>query len=184
MAANAPDIYVALLRGINVGGKNSLPMKDLTAIFTAAGCKDVKTYIQSGNVVFRAAPAVVKTLTKKISAAIEKQHGLRIPVVLFSFQELAAAVKQNPFATKASDEKVLHMYFLGEEPAKEKIAGLDTNRSLGDSFHAKGRSIYLHLPQGMARTKLTNVYFDKQLGTICTARNWTTTLKLLAMMQE
>ena len=184
MPVDASTVNLALLRGINVGGKNKLPMKDLAAIFAGAGCADVRTFIQSGNVIFRATPAVLKNLGPKVSAAIEKQFGLRIPIVLLSRQELAAGVKSNPFAVKGADEKALHLYFLGNAASKENIASLDAGRSPGDSFHVKGRSIYLHLPQGMARTKLTNAYFDKQLGTVSTARNWATTLKLLAMMQE
>ena len=184
MAANAPDVYVALLRGINVGGKNSLPMKELAALFTAAGCKDVKTYIQSGNVVFRASPAVVKTLAKKISAGIEAGFGMKIPVVILSAEEMQRAVKGNPYLKEANPNLIaLHVLFLADEAAADAAKKLDAMRSYPDRFHVKGRSIYLHLPNGGARTKLTNAYFDKALATVTTQRNWATTLKLLEMMQ-
>src|SRR5581483_3195326 len=97
--------YVALLRGINVGGKNLLPMKELAAMFERAGCSEVRTYIQSGNVVFAASASVVKTLAEKIGAQIEKQFGFRAPVVLRSADELRAAIRDNPYVKKVDDHK-------------------------------------------------------------------------------
>lgn len=175
--------YVALLRGINVGGKNTLPMKDLAAMFAAAGCTDVRTYIQSGNVVFGASAAVARKLPDQIAKAIEKRFGYRVPVIVRTSDELALAIRDNPFLKPGADEKPLHIYFLAESPGAAAIATLDPNRSAPDVFHVKGREIYLHLPNGMARTKLTNAYFDSKLKTVSTARNWATVQKLLEMMK-
>lgn len=139
MAAKSTETYVALLRGINVGGKNKLPMKELAAMFIAAGCKDVKTYIQSGNVVFRAMPAAVKTLAKKIAAAIEAEFGLKIPVVLFSLAEMQQAVKGNPYLKEMSPEdKALHVMFLEAAAVADAIKKLDAARSHPDRFQVKG----------------------------------------------
>ena len=176
--------HVALLRGINVGGKNILPMKDLAAMFVAAGCADVRTYIQSGNVVFSAPARVVRKLPDQITRAIEKRFGYRIPVIVRTSDELARAIRDNPFLSPGADEKPLNIYFLADAPAAAAIAGLDPNRSTPDAFHVRGREIYLHLPNGMARTKLTNAYFDSKLSTISTARNWATVQKLLEMMED
>jgi uncharacterized protein (DUF1697 family) len=175
---------VALLRGINVGGKNILPMKDLAAMFVAAGCTGVRTYIQSGNVVFSAPAAVVHQLPDRISKAIEKRFGYRIPVIVRTSNDLARAIRDNPFLKPGVDEKPLHIYFLADLPVAAAIAALDANRSAPDVFHVRSCEIYLHLPNGMARTKLTNAYFDSKLNTISTARNWATVQKLLAMMEE
>ncbi len=89
----------------------------------------------------------------------------------------------NPFLKAGADLKALHVYFLAAAPNARAIAGLDLARSAPDVFDVRGQEIYLHLPNGMARTKLTNAYFDSKLSTTCTARNWTTVLKLAEMMQ-
>jgi uncharacterized protein (DUF1697 family) len=175
--------HVALLRGINVGGNNALPMKDLAQMFSDAGCKAVRTFIQSGNVIFDA-PAGAPGIGDAVKAKIEKRYGYRIPVVIRTSEQLLKTIRGNPFLKAGADEKTLHVYFLADSPKANAVAGLDPGRSAPDAFHVRGQEIYLHLPNGMARTKLTNAYFDSKLSTICTARNWATVLKLAAMMAE
>ena len=174
--------HVALLRGINVGGKAKLPMKELAAIFRAAGATSIETYIQSGNVVFEAGGSgegAAEGCVAAVTTEIARVYGYPGRIVLRSAEELRKAYKLNPFAGAA--EEALHVYFLAEWPEKTAVQGLDGERSPGDSFVVKGREIYLHLPQGMARTKLTNVYFDAKLGTVSTARNWKTVGTLVEM---
>ena len=175
-------IYVALLRGINVAGNNMLPMKDLARMFAAAGCTNVRTYIQSGNVIFDA-PRGASGIADKITAGIETRFGFRIPVILRTSAELRKIILDNPFITAGVEQKWLHVYFLAGTPNAGAIAGLDASRSAPDAFQVRGQEIYLHLPNGMGRTKLTNAYFDSRLSTTCTARNWATVLKLYEMMQ-
>ncbi len=176
--------YVALMRGINVGGKNMLPMKDLAAMFVAEGCTRVSTYIQSGNVVFSATPKVLVGLSGKITGRIAKKFGYQIPVVVRSADELANAIRGNPFLKSGADEKTVFLAFLGNDvPSMDAVAGLDANRSPGDLFHVQDREIYLHLLNGAGKTKLTNAYFDSKLKTISTLRNWATVQKILAMME-
>ena len=175
--------YVALLRGINVGGKHLLPMKQLVEMFTEAGCVNVRNYIQSGNIIFTAPPKVVQGLPALMSKDIEQRFGFSAPVILRTREELAKVARRNPFLKAGLPESTLHVYFLADEPNAAAIKNLDSNRSPGDRFHVAGREIYLHLPNGMARTKLTSAYFDSKLSTIATARNWATVLKLLEMMQ-
>lgn len=174
--------HVALLRGINVGGKNPLPMKDLVRLFEAAGGENVQTYIQSGNVIFDA-PAAASKVGDTVSAAIEKRFGYRIPLILRTAPQLQKVIGGNPFLKAGVDPKWLHVYFLANAPSASAMAGLDPARSAPDAFQALGQEIYLHLPHGMARTKLTNAYFDSKLGTVATARNWATVLKLAELMQ-
>jgi len=176
--------YAALLRGINVGGKHTLPMKQLIEMFSEAKCVNVRTYIQSGNVIFTASPKVVKALPVLVGKKIEERFGFSAPVVLRSREELAATVRNNPYLKKGLPETTLHVYFLADMPSAAAVKGLDPQRSAPDAFHVLGREIYLHLPNGMGRTKLTNGYFDLKLSTIATARNWATVLKLLEMMQS
>src|SRR3954452_11607919 len=97
---------VALLRGINVGGKNKLPMKELVAMFVEAGCKDVCNFIQSGNIIFRARARVSAKLPDLIAKAIKPKFGFGAPVVLRTFEEMRAVVSSNPYLTKNADENL------------------------------------------------------------------------------
>lgn len=173
--------WVALLRGINVGGKNPLPMKELAGIFADSGCENVRTYIQSGNVIFDPGRRQ-SDVAAIVSREIKRRFGYSIPVVLRTSEEVAEVIRQNPFLASGADPKALHVYFLAQPPMATAIAGLDAGRSKPDVFHVSGREIYLHLPNGMGRTKLTNAYFDSKLATTCTARNWATILKLGELM--
>lgn len=176
--------YVALLRGINVGGKNKLPMKELKAIFLDAGCSDVDTFIQSGNVVFRAPAALAKRLPRAVADAVSGRFGLRVPVVMRSAEELRRAVDANPFVAASLDSDLLHIAFLVDAPKPAQVAALDPNRSPADRFEVRGRDVYLYFPNGVSGSKLTNDYLDSRLGTTSTLRNWRTTLKLLELAES
>jgi uncharacterized protein (DUF1697 family) len=180
---NRGDVYVALLRGVNVGGKNRLPMKGLAAMFAEAGCTDVVTYIQSGNVVFRATEACAARLPAAISKAVADRLGFRAPVVMRTAGELRAVARGNPFlrgGTSAEAES-LQVMFLANRPSSAGVAALDPERSPPDEFQVKGREIYLRCPNGVGRSRLTNEYFDSKLATTSTMRNWRTVLKLVEM---
>lgn len=173
--------HAALLRGINVSGKNMLPMKDLAGMFVAAGCRDVATYIQSGNVVFSAPAAVLKKLSQTISQRIADDFGHKVPVIIRSHEQIAAVIRENPFLKAGEVEKSLHVVFLADLPAANAVAKLDPQRSPPDRFIVAGQDIYLHLPNGAGQSKLTNAWLDSKLSTISTARNWNTVMKLFEM---
>jgi len=173
--------HVALLRGINLGGKNKLPMRELAAMFDDAGCGEVRTYIQSGNVVFDATARVAKTIPVAVAAAIRARFKLEVPVLVRTAAEMEAVVRDNPFLARGADVDTLHVMFLAGEPSAAQVAALDPARSPGDSFEVRGREVYLALPNGVARSKLTNAWFDSKLGTISTGRNWRTVQKLLEL---
>jgi uncharacterized protein (DUF1697 family) len=170
--------HVALLRGINVGGRNRLPMKDLAMVFTDAGCGDVETYIASGNVLFTAPDELYTRIATVISEAIERSRQLCVAVVTRTGGELAAAAERNPWDNSDTDPKALHVAFLADSPSPESVATLEPNRSPSDDFAVSGREIYLRCPNGMGRSRLTNNYFEARLGTACTVRNWRTVRKL------
>lgn len=174
-----PSAQLALLRGINVGGKNILPMRDLAVMFEEAGCENVRTFIQSGNVIFNSASSVSRRLAGVVASRIEERFGYKAPVVLRTAQQLREVVSNNPFPHA---EDILHVMFLADLPDAAKSAALDPNRSSPDRFIVRGRDIYLHLPNGAAKTKLSNAWFDSKLSTVSTLRNWRTVTKLLAMM--
>ena len=182
--------YVALLRGINVGGKQMLPMAALSKMLADADCTDVRTYIQSGNVVFSATPACAKQIPQRIAAQIKKSFGFEPPIIMRSADELQSIIADNPFLksrTNRADEDHLHVAFLSDAPLKSNLAALDPNRSPDDTFAFRtpgNREIYLHLPNGVARTKLSNAWFDSKLKTISTMRNWRTVLKLNEMTSK
>lgn len=173
---------MALLRGINLGGKNRIAMVDLAAMLAEIGCIDVKTYIQSGNAVFAASPAIAKGLPDELTAAIARRLGLRVPVVVRSAKELADTAGNNPFLRRGVDTKALHVAFLARVPAPGGVAALDPGRSPGDSFEVRGRDVYLWTPNGVGRSRLTTDYFDRTLATTSTLRNWNTVQTLLAML--
>ena len=180
-SAKPPAKHVALLRGINVGGKNMLPMKELVGLFSAAGCGEVATYIQSGNIVFCAEDKVVKQLDRVIAKQVEERFGLKVPVVLRTASELDAVIRGNPFLKAGAAEEMLHVLFLADRPSADLVAGLDPSRSAPDEYVVVGRDIYAKLVTGAAKTKLTNAYFDSKLKTVSTMRNWRTVLKLAEM---
>ena len=173
--------YVALLRGVNVGGKNRLPMADLRDIFTAAGCAAVQTYIQSGNVMFEVEQDLAERVPEIVTRAIRRQFGYETAVVMRSSEELQRVVASNPFDT-SGDPRFLHVAFLGDAPGAKAVSRLDPQRSPPDAFAVRGRHVYLHYPNGVARSKLTNEYLAAQLQTASTMRNWRTVLKLLEMV--
>jgi len=175
MSSNA---YVALLRGINVGGHNKLPMKSLASMFERAGCGHVSTYIQSGNVVFTAGAALAARIPELIKQSIIEEFGYEIPIVTRTAAELDDIVAANPYARAGIDERELHVAFLADQPAATAVAALDPNRSPPAEFVVHGCEIYLRYPEGLARTKLTNAYFDSRLATTSTVRNWKTTLRV------
>lgn len=175
---------VALLRGINVGGNNMLPMVELIAFFKTAGASEVRSYIQSGNVVFHAPPRLATKIADAVRKSVAERFGFDIPIVIRTLEQMEETSNENPFLKEGSVEKNLHVLFLADVPEAASVGKLDPNRSSPDRFHVRGRDVYLDLPNGAGRTKLTNAYFDSKLATISTGRNWATVCKLLHMMRD
>ena len=169
---------VALLRGVNVGGKHKLPMAELVALLQGLGCGDVRTYIQSGNALF-AQPKNTVT-TEQISEAIAARFGFDVPVVLRTQAELRAVLDACPFPVEGLDPKLLHVGFLTAEPAAERISALDPARWGPDELRVVGANAYLWYPSGSGRSKLTAPVVDRALGVTMTARNWRTVGELFA----
>jgi uncharacterized protein (DUF1697 family) len=176
--------FVALLRGINVGGRAMIPMPELKSLLASMGLADVSTYIQSGNVVFssptRDAPALAGAIEERIAEAF----GVSTTVLLRTPAELAEIAGSNPFLGREADLTKLHVVFLSASPAAGAVGELDPERSPPDEFSVRGREIYLHLPNGAGRSKLTVDYFEKRLGVRATARNWKTLTKLIELTQN
>jgi uncharacterized protein (DUF1697 family) len=172
-------VLVALLRGINVGGRSTLPMPALKASLEALGHSDVVTYIQSGNVVFASAS---KDPGQEIEERIADDFGLSVTVVVRTPAELRRIVKANPFP-QVKEGKKLHVVFLAGKPTKAAADALDPDRSPLDELVLKGRELYVHYPNGQGRSKLTNDWIEKTLGVRGTSRNWNTVLKLVELTE-
>jgi uncharacterized protein (DUF1697 family) len=174
---------VALLRGINVGSRNRIGMPDLVKLFTEAGCRDVTTFIQSGNVVFRASAAAAAKASVAVTRALAERFAVKSPIIVRTAGELAAVAKANPFLNAGEDPEAdsHHVAFLSETPTAAQLAALDPARSPPHRFAVVGREIYLTFPGGLADTKLTNQYFDSKLKSISTMRNWRTVSKLVEL---
>lgn len=169
-------IYVALLRGINVGGKNSLPMQDLRNILASLNCERAKTYIQSGNAVFRSADGQ-ESLSSKIEEAVKKQFGFSPKVLLLSIEGYRSILLKNPFPEAVSDPKSLHVSFLSAKPAAPDISEMHALKSPTEDFQLLENAFYLHAPDGIGRSKLAGKV-ERCLGVEATGRNWRTASKL------
>lgn len=151
-------------------------MKALKALFEGLGLTDVTTYVQSGNVVFRANEDPSPTA---LEAAIEEEFGIDVTVLLRTHKELAAVVEANPFLRgDGVDRSRLHVTFVAEKPANDALAGVDAARCAPDEFRLIRREIYLHVPNGYGRSKLSNDLFERRLRLRATTRNWNTVTKL------
>jgi uncharacterized protein (DUF1697 family) len=170
--------YVALLRGINLGARNKVSMPDLRALFESLGAEDVETYVQSGNVVFRSRDNAGK-LTESIEKRIGRDLGLSVTVLLRTRQQLAKVFAGNPFAADKREPTKLHVTFLAANPDPARVRKLDPKRAEPDEFRVVGQEVYLHCPNGYGKSKLTNAYFEEQLGVAATTRNWKTVTKLV-----
>lgn len=175
--------YIALFRGINVGGNAVLPMKELAALLGTLGAQEVKTYIQSGNAVFRMRDKDPRALSKRISAAIKKSHGFEPQVFLLELGELENAMAANPFPEAESEPKTLHVNFLASVPEKPGLKALERVRADRERFVVKGRIFYLHAPDGIGRSKLA-ANAESLLGVSMTSRNWRTVRTMMEMAKE
>lgn len=173
--------YIALFRGINVGGRNSLLMKELVAIMEVDGYTNIKTYIQSGNVVFESTRTRVKSFPSSIGESIKTKYGFKPQIMVLTDAELRSAAALNPFPEAAKEPKSLHLHFLADTPQNPDFQTLNQLKTDNESFKLIGKLFYLHAPDGIGRSKLA-ANAEKLLGVQATARNWNTIAKLLELI--
>ncbi|MGK5521438.1 DUF1697 domain-containing protein [Micromonospora sp. URMC 107] len=175
------DRWVALLRGVNVGGAK-VAMADLRRLVTGLGHDDVKTYLQSGNVVFGSRVRDAGALARGIERAIADELGLTVPVLVRSGRELAAVAGGNPYADREDDPTRLLVVFLATAPGRSAVAALAAPGGENVAFTVAGREVYLHYPDGgYGRSKFTNNHLEKKLGVVATTRNWRSVRTLAEM---
>ncbi len=172
------NTWVALLRGVNVGGNNILPMKELKALLAGLGFCGVQTYIQSGNCVFQYEDADAALITQRIEDAIDQAFGFRPPVLVISAAALTAAINANPYPD--ADPKTVQLFFLFAPAPNADLAALEALRAETEQYHLTDPVFYLHAPDGIGRSKLV-AKLDKFIPAQKTARNLRTALKLQDM---
>jgi uncharacterized protein (DUF1697 family) len=178
-------VIISMLRGVNVGGHNKIKMDVLRGLYESLGLRDVQTYVQSGNVVFRAKERNLATLGNKIENAIERSFGFRPVVVLRTPAELRDVIARNPFAKRSGIEPgKLLVTFLASHPAAETLEQVLKIKADPEEIHVDGREVYIYFPNGMGRPKLSWVTVEKKLKTSGTGRNWNSVTKLLEMAEK
>jgi uncharacterized protein (DUF1697 family) len=176
--------YIAMLRGINVSGHKVIKMELLRGSLTALGFSNVKTYVQSGNIIFDAPKDSPASLSRKIEQKILHDFGFPVPVFLRTSKEMQETIQRNPFLKIPSiDHSKLHVTFLSDMAPKTALEQLQPLVIKPEQFHITGRDIYLYCPNGYGRTKLSNSAIEKRLSIGATTRNWKTANTLLAMAQ-
>ena len=175
------NTYIALFRGINVGGNNILPMKGLKEILETMGCEDIKTYIQSGNVVFHIQQEKPNKMAEEIGQKIFENYGFEPKVLLLQLADLRDAIANNPFDTK--DGKALHFFFLASNSKSPNLKQLYAVKSDSEEFKLVKKIFYLYTPNGIGRSKL-GAKVERHLGVPVTARNWNTVSKLISMVDN
>ena len=177
------SVYIALLRGVNLGGHKQVAMEKLRTSVEGLGCAPVRTYIRSGNVVFRARKALPETWSRKIEQVIERDFGFPALVITRTQEEFEALVRANPFG-KEMDAARLHVCFLAQAPLPEVRKEMLTLTTPPDQVHCGKRELYFHLPNGFAKSSLLHNPLERRLLKAATTRNWRTVNALLAMARE
>ncbi|MDX1544505.1 MAG: DUF1697 domain-containing protein [Christiangramia sp.] len=170
--------YIAILRGINVGGKKKVLMKDLKETFRDLGFSNIQTYVQSGNVVFDTPKDISnRKLEKNIENAIQKAFDFEVPVIVRTPPRLKKVISSNPFKPDTGDIKKFYLVFLKENPQAEEISKLEETNTL-DEFKIDDDHIYVKYSSKYSDSKLNNNFFENKLGVTASTRNWKTIMKL------
>ena len=174
--------YIAMLRGINVSGHRKVPMAELKQLLKGLHFRNVRTYIQSGNVVFETENINLAEIATQIEQAIAQQYGFEVPVLLRTPEELRQAIASNPFRSENSqpDERV-YVTFMDQQPDPALLSNIDAAKYHPDRFIAEGRELYVLCPGGYGNTKLSNSFFESKLKQTATTRNWKTLNELVKM---
>src|SRR3984957_8532098 len=175
---------VAMLRGVNLAGHQMIKMPALKTLCTSLGVRDVQTYIQSGNIIFREDKEDPSVLARRLEAKIESEFGFRPAVIVRTASELRKVIAKNPFSGRAGIEPsrllVVFMDSVPTKQAREKVLAIPCEP---EELHIHGRELYIYYPNGMARPKIPSGLIDRAVKTPCTGRNWNTGTKLLQMAE-
>lgn len=174
--------YISMLRGINVSGQKRVRMAELRSLYKSLGLENVRTYLQSGNVVFESEEENAEKLANTLEDQIETSYGFSVPVLVRSAEDFQRVIESHPFR----DEEPVRVLvtFLYEAPEQAKLDELSKYEDKVDKFEIGEHEIFLFCPGGYGKTKLSNTFFEKKLGVAATTRNWKTVNKLYEMANE
>jgi uncharacterized protein (DUF1697 family) len=175
---------IALLRGINVGGHRKVPMAQLRELMVRLGHRDVRTHVQSGNVVFTGPDQPQAEVAQQLEGELKATFGFEVSVVIRSRDELADVIRANPLRSVATDPARHLVLFLDAPVEPERLAGIDPADFAPEAFRVGGREIFLWAPEGVRDSRLVKALSEKRLGVTATARNWRTVEKLLVLADE
>jgi uncharacterized protein (DUF1697 family) len=173
-----------MLRGINVGGHNRIKMDALRVLYESLKLESPRTYVQSGNVIFRTQEKNSAALAKRIQRAIERKFGFRPEVILRNIDELRTAIAASPFAGRKLEPGKTLVTFLAVDPGAKAGETLQSLKDFPEELHLLGRELYIYFPDGAGKSKLPWSKVDKLLQTAGTARNWNSVIKMMAMAEE
>lgn len=177
--------YISLLRGINVSGKNKIKMADLRSLYESLGFQEVETYIQSGNVLFKAKQTDILTIQDLIKSQIQTKYGYDISILVLKANFINTVVEKNPFLQDRNEDiKFLHVTFLSQIPSNDLVEQLKTLNYKEDEFMIIEKLVFLFTPGGYGKTKLSNNFLERKLKTSATTRNWKTISKLQNMISN
>lgn len=178
-------VVIAMLRGVNLGPHRRIKMADLCAVCESLKCRDVQTYVQSGNVIFRTAERDLVLLTKRMEKAIEKRFGFQSDAILRTTAEMRAVIARNPFAKRRGiDPKKLLVTFLAEDPGEDARTIVRKLKTEPEELWIDGREMYMYFPNGMARPKISWSAIEKILKTSGTGRNWNSVTNMLQIAEK
>jgi len=178
-------VIISMLRGVNVGGHNKIKMDALRALYESMGLRDVQSYVQSGNVVFRTKKRDLPRLAKRIQDGIERRFGFRPDLVLRTCAELRDTIRRSPFANRRGIEPSKFLVtFLVSEPGAEARENARRIKTDPEELRIDGREVYIYFPNGMGRPKMSWPMIERTLGTSGTGRNWNSVNKLLEIAEK
>jgi uncharacterized protein (DUF1697 family) len=177
--------YISLLRGINVSGQKIIKMDDLRRVYEHLNFHNVRTYVQSGNVIFQTKESNQTLLQQKINAEIAREFGFDVPVLIMSIQQLKQTIGNNPFAKDVTKEQsFLHVTFLAESPVNMDIKAITDKKLNNEDIAFTPCAVYLYCPAGYGSSKLSNNLIEAKLRVKASTRNWKTSNELLKIALE
>ncbi|MFA6403263.1 MAG: DUF1697 domain-containing protein [Salinivirgaceae bacterium] len=177
--------YISILRGINLGGHNTIKMDNLKKLLSNNGLSNVETYIQSGNVVYQYKNTDTKKLDSLIKENIFQEFGFDVPVITLTIEELKKIAENNPFSSKKmKDPSFFHVTYLTDTPQPENLSKIKDINYQPDEFVVLDKTVYLYCPEGYGNTKLSNKFLENKLKVTATTRNWKTTNELIAIADK
>lgn len=177
--------YIAILRGINVSGQKIIKMAALKKMYENLNYENIKTYVQSGNVIFSSKEHDSKKLEVIISSAIKNEFGFEVPVIVLTVKILKTVIDNNPFAKdEIKDHSFLHVTFLADHPTQNHKEDIIEKKQPNEEIAFTSNAVYLYCPNGYGKTKLNNNFLENKLNVKATTRNWKTTAELLRLATD